>query len=381
TDEYEALKKRQDQVEDMEWQNHKNEFASEDKFEEYQEKEEKRIEKELEQIKDYRDTNEDAIEKVEDIYKNSKDKYEDLMEDLDDKYEDAEDIRKSEKGSLTGTIFKDLEKLEPGLTKILNEKLIEKDVKRELEKALGFLSSYYQQKEQGKVYIKSAREDERIKVLHVVFPRFSIDLKVDDYHRGQNKKRHLLSEILVDEINKHNDLENSGKFTTIFKVADTSLGEYFANKYMKDFGLSISNGLIKINPPVLKEEKAEAVEKAMLAITWSKYLKYVIAGLIVLLFIYMFFSKVDRKTKLKSVQRVFLVPSLLVLFLSFSVLLFSRFVLDYYPDLFTDIAVKNYFEAMAFVVAKAVFYPFLVVFGAMFLLGILIRLLRVALKA
>ncbi len=302
------------------------------------------------------------------------------MEDLDDKYEDAEEIRKSEKGSLTGTIFKDLEKLEPGLTKILNEKLIEKDVKRELEKALAFLSTYYQQKEQGKVYIKSAREDERIKVLHVVFPRFSIDLKVDDYYRGQNRKRHLLSEILVDEINKHDDLQNSGKFTTIFKVADTSLGEYFANKYMKDFGLSISNGLIKINPPVLKEEKAEAVEKAMLAITWSKLLQYAIGEFIIVLFIYLLFARVDKQLKLKSFERLFLIPSLIILFLSFSILLFTKFSLAYYPDSLTSISFKNYFEAMAFATTKEVLFPILIVFGMMFLLGIGIRSLRMTAK-
>ena len=90
TDEYKALKKREDKVDDMEWENHKNEFASEDKFEEYQEEEEKRIEKELDNIKEYRDKNEDAIEQLEDVYKSSKETYEDLMEDLDDKYEDAQ---------------------------------------------------------------------------------------------------------------------------------------------------------------------------------------------------------------------------------------------------------------------------------------------------
>lgn len=379
--EYHHLQKREQELEDMEWQNYQKQFSSEEKFEEFKQVETKRVEKQIQKIDDYRQKNEQAIENVEDRFEDSEDKYEDALEDLQGRLKEAQTIRAEQKDSYSGQLFEDLEILEPQLTAILNEKLIEKGLKKEIEKVLGFMSNYYQQKEEKKIYYQQNPGREISQTLYVKLPNIDIDLKVDDVVNGKTVKRHLLSEVLVDEINKKPNLNNKKTFITIFKLADSSLGEYFANQFMQDFGISMRNGLIRIHPPILKGDKAQMIQQAMLVITWSKYLKYLVAVILILLIIYVIFARVERKRKLQSLQTIFLIPSLLTLIISAIILLISRYILDYYPELFTDVTIKSYFDAMAYMIAKQILYPFIIVFGIMLVIAIFIRFLRLGLKS
>jgi hypothetical protein len=375
TNEFISLEKKEEEISEMEWENFNEQFTSEEEFDKYVEKQEEKIEKEKTEIEEYRDNNEEAIEALEDKFEKKQEKYEDALSVLQDKKEDALEIIEDNKDTFAGEIFSDLEILEPALTKIFNEKLIDKGVKREIEKLLSFLTNYYKQKDRRKLVYKKPKKSNQ-KILHIHLPRFFLSLKVEDELKGKKVKRHLLSEILVDEINKYDNLNNKNTFITTFKLADTSIGEYLGNQFLSEAGVSLKAGVIKMKPLTLKGEHAEQLEKIMLLLTWSKYLKYVILVMIILLFVYVIFSRAERGRKFSCLQRTSIVPSLIIIIISAAALGGARLIPEHFPDLIKDPSILIYARSAAYIIAKEVFIPFLYIFGGLFLAGLIIRLLK-----
>ena len=82
----------------------------------------------------------------------------------------------------------------------------------------------------------------------------------------------------------------------LFRLSDSSLGEYFAGKYLGTLGLAaIDGGVIRLSDLVLKDEKAEMLADIMQALSWGRYAVYGAAGLLILFMLFLFFSTVERR--------------------------------------------------------------------------------------
>ncbi len=375
TEAFEGLKKQRKEMDDLTWKQARDLFPTEKEFEAHREKELARFNLQIKEIEAYREKNEAAIGKSEKEYKKTKEEYEDALSELESRNKKALKIIERNKDTLSAKMYADLEKLSPRLTRVMNDLLIEKAVRREIEKLLAFMTSYETQKARGLIYeAKPATMGEMSKQrLAIRLPSVSISLIVDEEKHGVKRKKHLLSQIFVEEIRRQSQLINKDLFLTLFRFSDTSLGEYFTGRYLKKAGLSIDNGVIHMPSLVLEGDKAEVFEKIMMAATYGAWLKFITAAMLLLLILFLLFSRAEGKRRLGVLKSLLLYPSGLILLGCGAALAGSRFLLDYRPDLIIDLTARSYTRSFLFVTAWHLVLPVLAVFGGMFLIGIFLR--------
>lgn len=369
--EYKALKEKYDELDDLSFKRAPGVFAGEDEFDKYKEDELKKLKKKIREIEDYRDRKEDSIEKAEDTYRESLSAWEDAKEKLEDKEEDARDIVKSHKGSFMGKIYADIGTITPVLTEELNSRLIEVAVKREIEKLITFMSTYSDQKRLGNVYTDrlSIARGKVGAARKVKLPPIIISLWVEEEVHGIRQKRHLLSQVFVDRIKKMEGLNQKASFIKIFKFSETGLAERIGRKYLKKSGITLKNGIIKINPIILEGSSARAFETAMLVVTHGMYVRYILLGVVVLLLIFIFFTGADKERKKRALRRILLWPSSLVVLASLGAVIFSGTFTSFFPDLIKDPVVQSYAKQMALVVSLHLFLPLIISFALIALTG------------
>lgn len=374
-EEYQSLVEQKHDLKSMTWDEAKEIFPSREQFEKNREGELARVNSMIESIEKYRDEKEDLIEEYEDRLDEAEDRYNDAKDTLEDKQEEARDIAGKHKNTLSSRLYADLEILNPVLTKLLNEKLIEKSVRKEIEKILDFMTSYEKQNAYGNIYSISRPSGTLAEkqMLRVRFPAITISMWVNEDENGVVRSRHLLSDIFVDEIRKMNNLQNRGLFITMFKFADTGLGEFFGRRFLKDTGIKIDNGLIYMDNLVLEDESAETVATVMKVATLSQYLIYVVPGILLLYLLILFFSSAERRKKMKGLQVILIYPSLLMILASGLAIVASRFVFDYYPQLITDLTLQTYAKSLIFVVSLHTFLPVIGVFGILLIAGLVLK--------
>ncbi|HOT46145.1 MAG TPA: hypothetical protein PLM53_20490 [Spirochaetota bacterium] len=374
-DEMEALKKQRGELKSLKWKDVKDTFPDEKSFEKNREEELKNIKERITAIEEYQDQNSDRIKTAKKTMKKALGEYEDALSTLEDKKKDAEKIAEKHRNTLTGKLYADLERIEGPLTKILNDRLIDKAVRSEIEKVLRFLTSYDSQIEQRNIYYARIREGEGLtgRSLRVRFPDIAISLWVEDDSKGAPKRKHVLSQMMVEELDRIDSLENKVLLKTLFRLSDTSLGEYFTGKYLKKLGLTIDGGVIRLANFTLKDEKAEIVSDVMEYLSWGQYAVYGAAGLLVLFVLYLVFSTVERGRKLAMLKRLFIYPSLLVLLACGAFVVASRNIFSYYPDFIQDLSVRSYVKHLSFTAAWHFIMPMLILFGTLFVTGLIIR--------
>lgn len=178
---------------------------------------------------------------------------------------------------------------------------------------------------------------------------------------------------MVEELDNIESLENRMLLKTLFRLSDSSLGEYFTGKYLKKLGLTIDGGVIRLSNFTLKDEKAEIVSDVMEYLPWGQYAAYGAAGLLLLFILYLIFSTVERRRKLAMLKRLFIYPSLLVLLACGAFVVASRNIFAYYPDFLQDLSMRSYVKHLSFTAAWHFIMPMLVVFGGLFIAGLIIR--------
>jgi hypothetical protein len=370
--EVESLKRERSITRSIEWKQVRGLFPSEDEFEKQREKEVKRLEKAISLIEDYQEKNSDAIKMVKKEMKNSRSEYEDSLSILEQKKSEADKIIEKHKNTLASSIYEDLEIIERPLAKIVNDRLIDGAVSEEIEKMLRFFTDYNAQVERGNIFYERAIDPATLgrRVLNVRLPEIEINLWVDDAGHG---KRHVLSHLLVEEIDRIHKLRNKTLLLTMFRLSDSSLGEYFGGRYLSSLGLSLDGGVIRRPATLLRDTAAEHIARIMEILTWGQYLYLVAAGLLVLYIAFLFFSTVERRRKLKALKRLFIYPSLLVLTVCGLLLLASQTVFRFYPDIIQNLTVRSYAKHMSFIAAGYIVFPLVVVFGAAFVAGLVMR--------
>lgn len=373
--EIEALKKQRSDLKDMKWKQVRDTFPDEKDFDKNRDGELKKIKESIAAIEEYQDKNSDRIKESRKKMKKARGEYEDALSTLEDKKDDVKKITEKHRTTFSSKLYADLEIIEGPLTKILNSRLIEGAVRREIEKVLRFATSYDTQVEQRSIYYERLMSAKRLgrRSLRVKLPEIEISLYVTDDSRGTPRKKHVLSELLVDEIKNIDALQNRTLLMTLFRLSDTSLGEYFGGKYLGKLGISIDNGTIRLSNIVLKGRTAELASDIMQALTWGQYAVFGAAGLLLLFILFLFFSAVERRRKLGALRRLFIVPSVLVLGACGALLWATRNIFSYFPDLIENLSVRSYVKHLSFTAAWHFTVPVFFVFGAALTAGLVIR--------
>lgn len=374
-DEMESLEKQRGELKGLKWKEVKDTFPDEESFDKNREDELRNLKERIASIEEYRDRNSDQIKTARRAMKKAEEEYDDALSTLEDKKKEAEKIAERHRDTLVGKLYGDLERIEGPLSKILNDKLIDMAVRGEIEKVLRFLTSYDRQIEQKNIYYARMKDTEGLtgRSLRVRFPDIAISLWVEDNSKGTPRRKHVLSQLMVDELDTIESLENRVLLKTLFRLSDTSLGEYFTGKYLKKLGLTIDGGIIRLTNLVLKDEKAEIASDVMEVLSWGQYAPYGAGGLLLIFILYLLFSTVDRRRKLAMLKRLFIYPSLLVLLACGAFVVASRNIFSYYPDFIQDLSVRSYVKHLSFTAAWHFIMPMLIVFGALFVAGLIIR--------
>ncbi|MBP7737080.1 MAG: hypothetical protein KA369_13970 [Spirochaetes bacterium] len=373
--EIESLKKQHRDVKALKWKLVRDTFPDENGFEKNREEVLAKLKEMITEKEEYQEQNKDQIKTARKAMKKASNDYEDALSTLEDKKKDAEKIAEKHKNTFSGKLYNDLERIEGPLSKILNDKLIDGAVRAEIAKILRFLTSYDRQIEQHNIYYARTNDGRGLtaRSLRVKLPDIAISLWVNDESKGKPRKRHVLSQLLVEELDRIDSLENRMLLKTLFRLSDTSLGEYFTGKYLKKLGLTIDGGVIRMSNIILKDEQAETVSSIMEAMSWAQYAAFGAAGILVLFIFYFIFSTVERRRKLAMLKRLFIYPSLLVLLACGVFTWTSRNIFAYYPDILQDLSVRSYVKHLSFTAGWHFIMPMLVVFGALFIAGLMIR--------
>ncbi len=366
--EYAPLEQRRAELKDMDWKREKDSFATKDEFKAYRKLELAKVDQALDRIEEYRDTNADGIKNARKEMKAAEEEYKDALSDLDDRKKKAEQIIARHSDTTVNRVYGDLEIIEKPLTKILNEKLIDGPVRDEIAYMLDFMSDYETQIDRRAVYYGRTAEGRRSIIVKV--PEISMNLRVDD---GTGRNKHVLSQLLVEEIDRLYNLRSKGLLKTIFTMSDSSLGEYLGGKELSKLGLSLNGGVLRRPAGVLYGDAAEYFVLAMQVLTYGRYAPYGVAGLLLLYLIFLVFSSVERRRRLAALKRFLIYPSFIVLVLCGSLLAASRYLLDQYPGLIDNFMARSFAKHMSFVTAWGITMPLLVLFGALFVLGLVLR--------
>jgi len=241
-------------------------------------------------------------------------------------------------------------------------------VRDEIAFMLDFMSDYETQIDRRVIYYGRTAEGRRSIMVKV--PEISVSLRVDD---GSGRKRHVLSQLLVEEIDKLYNLRSKGLLKTIFSMSDSSLAEYLGGKQLSKLGLSLNGGVIRRPAGVLSGDAAEYFVLAMQVLTYGRYAPYGVAGLLLLYLLFLVFSSVERRRRLAALKRFLIYPSFIVLVLCGSLLAASRYLLDQYPGFIENIMARSFAKHMSFVTAWGLTMPLLALFGALFIVGLVLR--------
>ncbi|MCX7679331.1 MAG: hypothetical protein N2316_08930, partial [Spirochaetes bacterium] len=267
TNEYVRAENRLKEIRKSTYEKEGKAFASKKEFEEFREKEIARLRKVLADIESYREANEEEIEKIEDELEIAQREMEQAQEALQEKTDEAQEIIEKHKGTFAGRLNDDMRLLMPVLEPILHEKILDGVVRNQIIQQLDFIRSYPQQKLQGNVYYERKEGEE--KSLRIRLPQITISLWVDDAQKG---KRHILSDVFVEQIEKVEGLKNRFLFTSIFRLSDSIIAEYLANRFLREHGIRIREGVITMQPLVLEGNAAKSFQMIMLIGTYGKYI-------------------------------------------------------------------------------------------------------------
>lgn len=372
TEEYIKLVKQHEELDDLSWDRAPDKFKTENDFEEYKKKELERLEIGIDEIKLQRDIRKNEIEKAEKEMENARDIMEDEKDVLEDKIDEANDIIASYKESFMGDVYSDVAKISPVLTEELNSRLIDRAVRNEAEKIIRFFSSYYEQKELGNVYTDRldnylTGQDGSIKVK---LPAVNISLWVEDEINGIVQKRHLLSEIFVERINEIKNLKNPKMFIKLFSFADSGTAELIGESYLKDYNIYITNGAFTSGPVLLEGRSAESAEWIMIAVTWGKYVKYVLTVIAVVLLLYLILAAKKRNVGYWNIRWILVLPSLIIIIAAVMVYFFSGQLFSVFPDLVKSPVMQLYCKSILDVAIMHLLAPVAGLFALLLVAGL-----------
>ncbi len=372
-EEFESLERERKEIKGLDWKDVSSTFPTKEAFASFRDRELLRIDEGLAEIRKLRAAQEERIDAAEEEMIAARKEYDAALSVMEDKEKEARKIADRHRDEATDSIYSDLARIEGPLTKILNERLIDGAVKDEIGKFLAFITDYDRQVEERKIYYvrSSLGEAFGLRSLRVRLPSVSISLWVDEGPSGG--KKHVLSDLLAEEVKRTEGLQNRFILTTLFRLSDTRLGEYVGGKRLAGLGLSIQNGVIRFPGPILEGDRAESAALAIRILSVAQYAPYGALGILLLYVVYLFFSTVERRRKLIALKRLFIYPSVLIIAACGALLWASLNIFTYYPGFLGDLAARSYIRHLGFTAAWHFAAPILAVFGTLLVSGLLIR--------
>jgi hypothetical protein len=325
----------------------------------------------LREIESYREQNEAAIDGAYRAFGAAREEMEKTEAEYDERNAEGLRIAKKHRGTLSVKLNEDMEILGPRLRTILNERIIDNALRRELAKHLEFITAYGKQKSDGNVFRDEGTGEPAIRL-----PGHSLSLWVEDDVGGVRLKRHLLSQVFVDEIRKAPSLKNKALLQGLFRMSDSGIGEYFSGRYLKKAGLTLNEGVIQMRPQELRGSAAKKYEWIMIGASYGGLVKYG-GGIYFMLFVlYMIFSRENPVSRRAWFKRALFYSSLIVIFLSMITLVLSLFIFEVVPFLLPD-AMTAGLAAVAFKsLAVSICIPVMIVFVVPALAGLLVGLVN-----
>ncbi len=320
----------------------------------------------LREIESYREHNEAAIDGAYLAFGAAREEMDKAEAEYDERNAEGLRIAKKHRGTLSVKFNEDMEMLGPRLRTILDERIIDGALRRELAKHLEFITAYGKQKAGGNVSHDKGTGEPLVRL-----PRHSLSLWVEDEVGGVRVKRHLLSQVFVDEIRKAPSLRNRALLLGLFRMSDSGIGEYFSGRYLKKAGLTLNEGIIQMRPMELRGSAAKKYEWIMIGASYGGLVKYA-GGLLFMLFVlYMFFSRANPVYRRAWFKRALLYPSLTVILLSLIMLALSKFLFDVVPFLLPDAATAGLASVAFKSLAVSLCIPVIIVFAIPALAGFL----------
>ena len=309
TKEYEKLQKQYEEIKSLHYNDVKAAFPNEEAFKQNKIAEMEKLQKQIETIETYRKEHKEDIKAAQITLEELEDRFNEAQELYNEKQEEANEIIQKHRSTFAAQLNDDLEILKPVLTTIINEKFIDQKLLPLIEKYTTFFTSYDTIKSEYILELtNSSNPLYPQKVTQILLPDITISLWIND--NGQQK--HLISDILVEEIKKTQNLKNKVFFIAVFKFADTAIGEWLANSYIKKAGLWYSNGTIYKHNIILTGNTAELIIPLIQFLSYSSYIVYVTVICVISYLLFIIISSVERVKKILWLKRFFMYPSVVI---------------------------------------------------------------------
>ena len=371
TEDFEKIEKQIDALDDLEWEKAPENFKTEKDFDRFKEQKMKDLKADIKAIREYRDKNEDAIDKSEDEMESAKDLFEDADGKMKDKEDDAREIIEDRRGDFMNEIYSDIAKIEPALTESFNSLFIEKELKRIIGSYIGFFTSYFREKEAGNIYETRLNVESGVieNTKKVNLPPFVMSFIVKVNDNGVEKSKNLLSEVFVEIIRDTPGLKSPWVMSKIFSMSDSWIAEKVSGSFLKNTGLTYSDGVVRSGPVVLSGKKAEAAEKLMICMTAGRYLPFAATGISLILLFLLFILSGERKKGLRITGYVLKYPSAAVVIAGIAAMLLSLVPGLVLPGIMDDPVLYAFIDRTVMVVTLHYLIPLTAVFFLISLAG------------
>jgi hypothetical protein len=375
TEKHDSLKRRLDELTSLTWERAPKVFRNRAGFEDYRKKERRKLESRIEDIDKYREKKTDAIKTAALKMKEAEEAFRAARDALHKKEERARNIALSYNDSFMSKIYSDAEILNKPLTAELNDRLVDGAVKNEIDRTIRFMTSYDEQVVKGNVFRDrfTITEEGIADTLKVQFPRLSVSLWVNESAEKGSRKRHLLSDVFVDVVQKQDGLQKRDMFINFFRLSETSLAEIVADSSLKKNGLSLRQGVISLKPVVFTGHKARRIETAMKLATFGNYLRFILLAVAFVFLAAMFLYPADRLRKKRNIRRLLLYPSIGIILLCLLMIGLSGFAIHLFPEAVLSAYMIIYIKKMLLVVAAHLFVPVIIAYSIIAVSSLLFR--------
>jgi len=368
-EELDQIKKNQFNLFWTTWLTAPKSFKNSKDFYTYKKLETKRLKQKREEIEKLQEQNKDKIKIAKEQLDKIKREYKDALSTLNEKQKKAEDIVKSHKNSLSNKIYSDLEIIGPELNKELNNRLLEKAVKQQISKLIKFFTTYKEEYLPSNLLTKTLGIKSNRGIIQI--PKIKISLWVKD--KRSNRTKHLLSDIFVQKVKQNKEIKNPGTFIILFRFTESRLVEMIAGSYLREYNLSIKNGIVIFTPPVLTKTKSQNIASIINILSLGKFLKYFLAGYLFLFLLFLIFSSAGKDRKIKSLKRILKYPSIIIIATSIFLIFYSGRLFDFFPTIISNPAILSFAKSAVNIALLHTFLPIIAIFFILLIFGIIIK--------
>jgi hypothetical protein len=373
TEEYEKLQKQLEEIKNLSYDDVKQAFPNKLSFENNKKAELAKIQSQIESIEDYRDKNKSNIATAKEKLEEIEDTFEEAQDEYNEKQEEANEIIQKHQNTFASKLNDDLDVLKPVITAIIHEKLIDGNIVPLIQKYINFFTSYNTIRSEYILELTNTSNPMYPKkVSQVLLPDITISLWTNE----NGVKKHILSDILVEEIKKTPNLKNKTFLVAVFTFADTAIGEFIGGRYLKKTGLWFDNGVIYKHNIILSGDTADTVITLIKIFSYGKYFVYTTIILLLLYIVFIIFSSAEKIQKFLWLKRVLIYPPAIILLLGTAAILLPLLLIQQ-SDTVSLISAQMLRE-LAFNIALCTLAPIMVLFLVFLLCGLVFRKLYIS---